>query len=74
MSKVNKSIFPGQQTAGPILDNQGGELVYIETSETQQEELIITLNIGILPQTISFSILFSLGHPSPISHTMDLFI
>ncbi|XP_049857041.1 transmembrane protein KIAA1109 homolog isoform X4 [Schistocerca gregaria] len=46
ISKMNKALFPGHSTPGTATDILGGDPVYIETSETQQEELIVTLSIG----------------------------
>ncbi|KAG7214078.1 hypothetical protein KM043_001440 [Ampulex compressa] len=45
-NKISKAFLPGHQTAAVVADIGGGETVYIETSEKQQEEIIVTLNIG----------------------------
>lgn len=46
VNKISKAFLPGHQTTAVVAD-VGGETVYIETSEKQQEEIIVTLNIGI---------------------------
>ncbi|XP_015586515.1 uncharacterized protein KIAA1109 isoform X3 [Cephus cinctus] len=46
VNKISKAFLPGHQTTAVVADIGGGETVYIETSEKQQEETIITLNIG----------------------------
>lgn len=46
VSKITKSFLSGHQTTAVVADIGGGETVYIETSEKQQEEIIVTLNIG----------------------------
>ncbi|XP_046477858.1 bridge-like lipid transfer protein family member 1 isoform X1 [Neodiprion pinetum] len=45
VNKISKAFLPAHQTAA-VTDIIGGEPVYIETSEKQQEETIVTLNIG----------------------------
>ncbi|XP_020299517.1 uncharacterized protein KIAA1109 isoform X4 [Pseudomyrmex gracilis] len=45
VNKISKAFLPGHQTTAVVTD-VGGETVYIETSEKQQEEIIVTLNIG----------------------------
>ncbi|EZA51340.1 hypothetical protein X777_10025 [Ooceraea biroi] len=45
VNKISKAFLPGHQTTAVVAD-VGGETVYIETSEKQQEEIIVTLNIG----------------------------
>ena len=47
VNKITKAFLSGHQTTAVVTDIGGGETVYIETSEKQQEEIIITLNIGI---------------------------
>lgn len=46
VNKISKVFLPGHQTTAVVAD-VGGETVYIETSEKQQEEIVVTLNIGI---------------------------
>ncbi|XP_014476117.1 PREDICTED: uncharacterized protein KIAA1109 isoform X1 [Dinoponera quadriceps] len=46
VNKISKAFLPGHQTTAVVADMGGGETVYIETSEKQQEEIIVTLNIG----------------------------
>ncbi|XP_029046657.1 transmembrane protein KIAA1109 homolog isoform X1 [Osmia bicornis bicornis] len=46
VNKISKAFLPGHQTAAVVADIGSGETVYIETSEKQQEEIIVTLNIG----------------------------
>ncbi|XP_051162533.1 transmembrane protein KIAA1109 homolog isoform X5 [Leptopilina boulardi] len=46
VNKITKAFLPGHRTAAVVADIGGGETVYIETSEKQQEEIIVTLNIG----------------------------
>ncbi|XP_031778300.1 transmembrane protein KIAA1109 homolog isoform X4 [Nasonia vitripennis] len=46
VNKITKAFLSGHQTAAVVADIGGGETVYIETSEKQQEEIIVTLNIG----------------------------
>ncbi|XP_035723534.1 transmembrane protein KIAA1109-like isoform X4 [Vespa mandarinia] len=46
VNKISKAFLPGHQTTAVVSDFGGGETVYIETSEKQQEEIIITLNVG----------------------------
>ncbi|XP_011494762.1 PREDICTED: uncharacterized protein KIAA1109 [Ceratosolen solmsi marchali] len=46
VNKITKAFLSGHQSTGVVADIGGGETVYIETSEKQQEEIIITLNIG----------------------------
>lgn len=46
VNKISRAFLPGHQTSAVVTDIGGGEPVYIETSEKQQEELVITLNIG----------------------------
>ncbi|KAJ8666820.1 hypothetical protein QAD02_008482 [Eretmocerus hayati] len=46
VNKITKAFLSGHQTTAVVADIGGGETVYIETSEKQQEEIIITLNIG----------------------------
>lgn len=46
VNKISKAFLPGHQNAAVVTDISGGETVYIETSEKQQEEIIVTLNIG----------------------------
>lgn len=46
VNKISKAFLPGHQTTAVVAD-VGGETVYIETSEKQQEEILVTLNIGI---------------------------
>ncbi|KAK2588447.1 hypothetical protein KPH14_004440 [Odynerus spinipes] len=46
VNKISKAFLPGHQTAAVVSDLGGGETVYIETSEKQQEEVIVTLNVG----------------------------
>nr|CAD7425599.1 unnamed protein product [Timema monikensis] len=45
-NKIGKPFLLGHQAAAGITDTLKGEPVFIETSEKQQEEIIITLNIG----------------------------
>ncbi|XP_012263790.2 transmembrane protein KIAA1109 homolog isoform X5 [Athalia rosae] len=45
VNKISKAFLPAHQTAAAT-EIIGGEPVYIETSEKQQEETIVTLNIG----------------------------
>ncbi|XP_024891805.1 uncharacterized protein KIAA1109-like isoform X13 [Temnothorax curvispinosus] len=45
VNKISKAFLSGHQTTAVVAD-VGGETVYIETSEKQQEEIIVTLNIG----------------------------
>ncbi|KAL0113128.1 hypothetical protein PUN28_012379 [Cardiocondyla obscurior] len=45
VNKISKAFLSGHQTTSVVAD-VGGETVYIETSEKQQEEIIVTLNIG----------------------------
>ncbi|XP_076393962.1 transmembrane protein KIAA1109 homolog tweek isoform X14 [Megachile rotundata] len=46
VNKISKAFLPGHQTAAVVADIGSGETVYIETSEKQQEEIVVTLNIG----------------------------
>ncbi|XP_076277866.1 transmembrane protein KIAA1109 homolog tweek isoform X6 [Lasioglossum baleicum] len=46
VNKISKAFLPGHQTAAVVTDIGSGETVYIETSEKQQEEIVVTLNIG----------------------------
>ncbi|KAK9299212.1 hypothetical protein QLX08_007719 [Tetragonisca angustula] len=46
VNKISKAFLPGHQTAAVVADIGSGETVYIETSEKQQEEILVTLNIG----------------------------
>ncbi|KAF7987765.1 hypothetical protein HCN44_003628 [Aphidius gifuensis] len=47
VNKISKAFLPGiSSSAAVVADISGGETVYIETSEKQQEETIVTLNIG----------------------------
>ncbi|XP_012270662.1 uncharacterized protein KIAA1109 isoform X2 [Orussus abietinus] len=46
VNKISKVFLPGHQSATVVTDIGGGEPVFIETSEKQQEETIITLNVG----------------------------
>ncbi|XP_063974640.1 bridge-like lipid transfer protein family member 1 isoform X5 [Diachasmimorpha longicaudata] len=46
VNKISKAFMTGHQSAAVVTDIGAGETVYIETSEKQQEEIIITLNIG----------------------------
>ncbi|XP_026670200.1 transmembrane protein KIAA1109, partial [Ceratina calcarata] len=46
VNKISRAFLPGHQTAAVVADIGSGETVYIETSEKQQEEIIVTLNIG----------------------------
>ncbi|XP_043271443.1 transmembrane protein KIAA1109 isoform X4 [Venturia canescens] len=46
VNKISKAFLPGHQSAAVVTDIGGGETVYIETSEKQQEEIIVTLGIG----------------------------
>ncbi|XP_033221657.1 transmembrane protein KIAA1109-like [Belonocnema kinseyi] len=46
VNKITKAFLPGHRTAAVVADIGGGETVYIETSEKQQEEIIVTLNVG----------------------------
>ncbi|XP_076753670.1 transmembrane protein KIAA1109 homolog tweek isoform X3 [Xylocopa sonorina] len=46
VNKISKAFLPGHQTAAVVADIGSGETVYIETSEKQQEEIIVKLNIG----------------------------
>lgn len=48
VNKISKAFLSGHQPAAVVADIGGGEPVYIETSEKQQEEIIITLNIGLI--------------------------
>lgn len=45
VNKISKAFLPAHQTAAAT-EIISGEPVYIETSEKQQEETIVTLNIG----------------------------
>ncbi|XP_011301889.1 uncharacterized protein KIAA1109 isoform X7 [Fopius arisanus] len=45
VNKISKAFLTGHQSAA-VTDIGAGETVYIETSEKQQEEIIVTLNIG----------------------------
>lgn len=44
--KTGKPFLLGHQTTPGSTDMPGGEPVYIETSEKQQEEVVFTLNIS----------------------------
>ncbi|KAK0176217.1 hypothetical protein PV328_000373 [Microctonus aethiopoides] len=46
VNKLSKAFLPGHQSAAVVTDMSGGETVFLETSEKQQEEIIVTLNIG----------------------------
>ena len=46
VNKISKAFLPGHRTSTVVADIVGGETAYIETSEKQQEEIIVTLNIG----------------------------
>ncbi|XP_034943286.1 transmembrane protein KIAA1109 homolog isoform X1 [Chelonus insularis] len=46
VNKISKAFLSGHQSAAVVTEISSGETVYIETSEKQQEEIIITLIIG----------------------------
>ncbi|XP_057320080.1 bridge-like lipid transfer protein family member 1 isoform X4 [Microplitis mediator] len=46
VNKISKAFLPAHQSTAVVTDISGGETVWIETSEKQQEEIIVTLNIG----------------------------
>lgn len=45
VNRITRAFLTGHRNAA-VAEIGGGETVYIETSEKQQEELVVTLNIG----------------------------